>query len=391
MIDDEKAVAIIPARGGSKGIPHKNIVPIAGKPLIGWTIEQAINTESISHTFVSTNDSDIAAISKKFGAEVIWRPDELSTDVATSESAILHALDWIEHDKKITPQAVVFLQATSPLRKQDDIQRAISVFKNKQADSLISGSLIEDFLIWEMRNGIWESVNFDYKNRGRRQDRNPQFVENGSIYIFKPEIIREYGNRIGKKMELYEMDFWQVWEIDNTDDIPLVEFYLNTKIKPFEIGKLRRSQVDLIVSDFDGVITDNKVLTLQDGTEAILANRSDGLGIRIIKQMQIPMIILSTETNPVVRARAEKVGLPVIQAVENKKSVLTDYCRNHGYNPENVVYVGNDINDLEVMQLVGWPMCPADSHVKIKNISRIILSKKGGEGVIRELSELLTV
>ena len=120
------------------------------------------------------------------------------------------------------------MQATSPLRKKDDIDKAIKKIINDKADSLISGSRFEDFLFWEERNGKWESVDYDYKNRGIRQ--NPQFVETGSIYIFKPEIIKKYNNRIGGKLYLYEMEFWQTWEIDTKEDIELVEFYLRKKL-----------------------------------------------------------------------------------------------------------------------------------------------------------------
>ena len=228
---NQKIITIIPARGGSKGIPDKNIIPVAGKPLITWTIEQSIATKSIEWTYVSTNDYKIAAVAEKSGAKIIWRPEELCTDEATSESAILHALDFLELEEHITPSLVVFLQATSPLRKRDDIEKSISLFNKKKADSLFSGANLEDFLIWEKNNNTWVSKNYDYKNRGRRQKRKPQFVENGSIYIFKPEIIKKYRNRIGGKLELYKMEFWQTWELDTQEDIKLVEFYINTKLK----------------------------------------------------------------------------------------------------------------------------------------------------------------
>lgn len=226
----KKIISIIPARGGSKGIPNKNIINIAGKPLIAWTIEQSIKTRSISKTYISTNDNQIADISKQYGAEIIWRPEKICGDTATSESAILHALDYLKVKQKLEPDYVVFLQATSPLRKKDDIEKAIKKIVNDRADSLISGSKFEDFLFWEKRNEIWESVNYDYKNRGIRQDRNPQFVENGSIYIFKPEVLRKFNNRIGGKLTLYEMEFWQTWQIDRKEDIELVEFYLKRNI-----------------------------------------------------------------------------------------------------------------------------------------------------------------
>jgi len=230
-MNNNETISIIPARGGSKGIPQKNIISVGGKPLLAWTIQQSLCTDSIDKTFVSTNNNEIAKVSKRYGAEVIWRPDELCTDDASAESAILHALDFLDN-KRIIPKYIVFLQATSPLRKKDDINNAIRQFKHENADSLISGSKFDDFLFWEKQDGNWKSVNFDYKARGIRQGRKPQFVENGAIYIFKPEILKKYGNRIGGNLELYEMEFWQTWEIDTKEDIELIEFYLNLKIKP---------------------------------------------------------------------------------------------------------------------------------------------------------------
>jgi len=163
-------------------------------------------------------------------------------------------------------------------------------------------------------------------------------------------------------------------------------------LKPVPHGKAVLAlpeQIHLIAFDFDGVFTDNRVLTLQDGTEAVFCNRSDGLGIEMIRRLGIPMLILSTEANPVVRARARKIRLEVNQGLKDKKSFLQKYCERRGYHLNHVAYVGNDVNDLEVMQAVGWPLCPLDAHPKIKRVSKLIIDKKGGQGVIRRLADIL--
>ena len=226
-----KIISIIPARGGSKGIPRKNIINIGGKPLLAWSVESSLLANSVSGTFVSTDDDEIAEVANNYRAEVIRRPSEISDDTATTESAVLHALDFLQKNQKAQPDYVVLLAPTSPLRKKDDIDRAVDKIIADNADSLFSGSKLEDFLLWEISEEGPKSINYNYKNRGRRQDRAPQFVENGSIYIFKPEIIRTYNNRIGGKISLYEMEFWQTWEIDCPDDIELNEFYMNLKLK----------------------------------------------------------------------------------------------------------------------------------------------------------------
>jgi CMP-N,N'-diacetyllegionaminic acid synthase len=222
-------VAIIPARGGSKGLKEKNIYPVAGKPLLAWTILQALASRGIEKVFVSTDDDAIAEVASAYGAEVIVRPSQLAGDKASSESAIMHAAAVIERDYNMPLSMIVFLQATSPLRKTGDIDRAIELFLHEEADSLISVTRADDLTLWESREGRWESVNFDYRNRGMRQDRPTQFIENGSIYIFRPETLTTFGNRIGEKLSLYEMEFWQTWEIDTIEEIDLIEYYMYKK------------------------------------------------------------------------------------------------------------------------------------------------------------------
>lgn len=149
------------------------------------------------------------------------------------------------------------------------------------------------------------------------------------------------------------------------------------------------SKIKLIVYDFDGVMTNNKVYIDQNGTEIVQVNRSDGLGVSEIKKLQIKQIIISTEENIVVSIRASKLGIFCLQGIENKKIALIDFCKKNEINLKNVNFVGNDINDKEVMETVGLTFCPADAHESIKNISKIVLRKRGGEGVARELFDMI--
>jgi N-acylneuraminate cytidylyltransferase len=224
-----QTVAIIPARGGSKGLKNKNVYPVAGLPLLAWTVRQALESAHVDGVFVTTDDSAIADVARAYGAEVINRPEEISGDKATSESAILHALGVIGQLNGKEPETVVFLQATSPLRKPGDIDRAIELFRSEGADSLISVTRADDLTLWEQRGGAWASVNFDYRNRGMRQDRPSQYIENGSIYIFTPDVLRRFDNRIGERLSAYPMEFWQTWEIDTIEEIDLVEYYIKKK------------------------------------------------------------------------------------------------------------------------------------------------------------------
>ncbi|MBN2406669.1 MAG: acylneuraminate cytidylyltransferase family protein [Elusimicrobia bacterium] len=221
-------VAIIPARGGSKSIPGKNIMDFCGKPLIAWSILQAGSSCCVKEIYVTSDSSEILSVSESYGASAIERPAELSSDTASSEDALIHALGNIKTADKI--DLVVFLQATSPLRYLSDIDNAVEKLIKAGADSLFSSAKLDDFLIWEEKDGIYRSFNYDYRNRGRRQDRKAQYVENGSIYVFKPEILFEYKNRLGGKISTYGMEFWQAWEIDNMENEEICEWYFIRKL-----------------------------------------------------------------------------------------------------------------------------------------------------------------
>jgi len=156
-------------------------------------------------------------------------------------------------------------------------------------------------------------------------------------------------------------------------------------MEKIDIGKVK-----LIVYDFDGVMTDNKVYVDQNGKETVQVNRADGLGVSEIKKLGIEQIIISTEANPVVSSRANKLGINCLQDIDNKKDTLIKYCKKNALDMKKVGYIGNDINDLEVMKIAGFTFCPSDAHNNIINITDHILKAKGGDGVVRELLDLLT-
>jgi N-acylneuraminate cytidylyltransferase len=217
----KKILALIPARGGSKGIPNKNIKLFNGKPLIEWSIKVALESKLINRIIVSSDSSKILKISKKIGADVILRPKNISGDKATTESVILHCIKYFKNKF----ETIVLLSPTSPLRKKKDIDNAIKFFYRNKLDSCFSGSKLTDFLIWnyDKIDKKYKSINYDFKNRGVRQDRKLGYVENGSIYVFKPSLIIKKKNRIGGKFDIFNMDFWQSFELDSKDDWKLLE------------------------------------------------------------------------------------------------------------------------------------------------------------------------
>ena len=217
--------AFIPARGGSKAIPRKNIIEFAGQPLLSWSIEQAQASEYINNVYVSSDDDEILRISENYGAKSVKRPDDISGDLASSESALLH---FTSHLKNV--DLVVFLQATSPLREPCDLDGAIEYFLMHNYDSLFSANELGDMCIWRKKNNKLKSYNYNYKNRQRRQDLNQeQLVENGSFYLFTPKCLRKYKNRLGGKIGYFLMENWKIHEVDTPEDLVLCEFMFKQK------------------------------------------------------------------------------------------------------------------------------------------------------------------
>lgn len=233
MYHDKQILAIIPARGGSRGIPRKNIRLLNGKPLIAYTIESALNSELIDRVIVSTEDKEIVQISEKSGAEVIKRPEELAGDDTSTEDVLKHVVVQFEKDEKYTPDIIVLLQCTSPLRERNDIDNAIKKMIDSGADSLLSVCDDKSFF-WKLKNDLSVPINYNYNKRPKRQE-TQQFRENGSIYVFKRKILMEHGSRLGGKIQIYVMKKEDSFEIDEPFDFWLVEQIL--RLKKNEEGK----------------------------------------------------------------------------------------------------------------------------------------------------------
>ena len=232
-----KSVAIILARGGSKGIHKKNIIDFCGKPLIAWTIEHC-RDGGIDLVYVSSDSDEILAIGEHYGAKSIKRPDKLADDKSSSESGWLHALDIIEEDKCYVDW-VLAPQVTSPLRTADDIRNGAKLADSGKYDSLFSCSIAEDLFFWEVHENILESVNYDWRNRKRRQNFPKQYIENGSFYLFRPEILRQNNNRFGGRIGTIDMEFWKMFEINSMNDLRMC----SALMKEFIIkGVLKKSK-----------------------------------------------------------------------------------------------------------------------------------------------------
>lgn len=222
----KRTLAVIAARGGSKGIPHKNLLDICGKPLIAWTVLQARNATSVTEVAVSSDSEQILETAERYGAVAVRRPDEIAGDTATSESAWLHALNAREAAGGPFDR-VVALQATSPIRESRDIDAAIAQYERDGVDSLLTVCEVEDFFTWRLNaQGHAESINYDWRNRRRRQEIEKRYLENGSFYVFAPNLLKQTDNRLGGKIGLFPMDRHKMFQIDRLEDIKLCEAIL---------------------------------------------------------------------------------------------------------------------------------------------------------------------
>jgi len=211
-------VAVIPARGGSRRLPGKNLMPIAGKPLLVHTVEQALASVRVDAVLVSTDDADIAAVAREAGAEVVDRPAELAGDRATSESAVLHALDAYSGPADIA----VLLQATSPVRRPGDIDAAVALVVDGDYDSVFS-AVPGHVWLWEERPDGMHSVSYDWRSRPRSQDQHPQLLEDGSIYVTRCALLRASGNRLGGRIGVHRMDVDSAIDLDDADQVHALE------------------------------------------------------------------------------------------------------------------------------------------------------------------------
>jgi YrbI family 3-deoxy-D-manno-octulosonate 8-phosphate phosphatase len=379
-------LAIIPARGGSRGVPGKNVRPLGGRPLLAHTIAQARSAEIVDRVVVSTDDEAIGSVALESGAEVVWRPRELSGDTASSESALLHVMDHLQEREAYAPELVVFLQATSPFRRPGDIDGAVALLRREGADSLFSATPIQGF-VWRRETDGLRSVSYDFRRRPRRQDASEEFVENGSIYVFKPWVLKETGNRLGGKIAIYPMDPVDSLQIDEPQDWDLAERLL--ALPSSSRSAPDWSCVALLALDFDGVLTDNGVEVTQEGTEAVRCDRRDGWGIARLQDAGIPVVVISTERNGVVEARCRKLGVESFSNCSDKLAALRAVVEERGLRPEQIAYVGNDENDATCLEWVGLPLAVADAGPAAIARARYVTRQPGGRGAVREVCDLI--
>lgn len=378
-----RTVAIIPARGGSKGIPLKNLQKVAGISLLARAINAAQASPSIDRVIVSTDHDGIAAEALRAGAEVAHRPAEIAGDTATSESALIHTLSTLDEDFDIT----VFMQCTSPFIDSASIENAVRTVRDDDADVVFSAVEDHSFL-WRLDDDTQAvAVGHEASFRPRRQDRAKHFNETGAFYVMRTSGLIEHEHRFFGRIGIEEVPPEHAREIDDMSDLTLVRAIAASQTQE----TTQVIDVDALVTDFDGVHTDDGAYVDEDGNEQVRVHRGDGMGVSRLVKSGVPMMILSKERNPVVTRRAEKLGVDVAQGIDNKASILDAWITANDLDPARVAYVGNDINDLEAFDVVGWPIAVADAHPRVLAAARVILDRPGGRGAVREVCDLIPI
>ncbi|MGV9681473.1 cytidylyltransferase domain-containing protein [Streptomyces cellulosae] len=499
---ERRVLAVIPARGGSKGVPAKNLAPVGGVPLVARAVRECRAARHVTDVVVSTDDAAIAETARQAGAEVVLRPADLAGDTATSEAAVLHALDAHEALHGARVDVVLLVQCTSPFLTREDVDGVAAAVAHGDADTAVTVAPFHGF-VWrettattaamttavaatelaemaaelaetatglagtatglagtgvgaagtaagtagtaagtaERAAGMNESgtgtagggaetagtaartaartaeraagtadngarttggevpaagrsartargghgVNHDKAVRPRRQDRPQDFLETGAAYAMDAAGLREHRHRFFGRTELVRTDPARVLEVDDPHDLARARA-LAPLLDAGRTGLPTAADIDAVVLDFDGTQTDDRVLIDADGREFVSVHRGDGLGIAALRRSGLKLLILSTEQNPVVAARAHKLKIPVLHGVDRKDLALKQWCEEQGIAPERVLYAGNDVNDLPCFALVGWPVAVASAHDAVRGAARAVTTLPGGDGAVREIA-----
>lgn len=402
MVEKPEVLAIIPARGGSKGIPGKNIRDFAGFPLIAYSIAAARQSESVTRVIVSTDSPEISDIALKYGAEVPFiRPASLAEDTTLDLPVFLHALNWLAENEDYRPDLVVQLRPTSPIRPLGLIDCAVMILnENPEADSVrgVVPAGQNPHKMWRISTDgkltpLLTVAGMDEPYNAPRQSLPPVYWQTGHIDVIRPDVIIEKGSMSGDVILPVLIDTEFMVDIDNLDDWARYEWVVREKnLDMVRLGLKKRTlpeKVSLVVFDFDGVMTDDRVWLNQAGEEFVAANRSDGAGIRLLLDAGFKAVIISTEVNPVVASRAKKIGLPYFQGIGDKRRTLLSYLDKEGISENETVYVGNDLNDLHCFPVVAFAVAVADAHKEVVRQADHVLSKKGGYGAVREVCDII--
>jgi YrbI family 3-deoxy-D-manno-octulosonate 8-phosphate phosphatase len=347
---------------------------LAGRPLVLHAVEQARATRQVTRVVAATADPELKRLLADTGVEIVGTSD--ADDAAASLAAAMEALAGRDG---FAPTLAIMLDPFYPLRAPETIEGAIDLLWRCGADSLIS--------VYALTDSLWVQ---DERGVARPAERSPaqrRFVETGLVSGVRVGSFRQTGELPTGRVVLYKVTAMSALRIANGADWANAEL-LHRRASAARAQALLRG-IELLVFDFDGVMTDNRVLVFDDGREAVLCSRGDGMGLERLRNAGVGLAVISKEINPVVGARCEKLKIPYLQGIEDKLAELTQIVRERGLELAHVAYVGNDVNDLECMHAAGVAIAPADSHPDALRAADLVTSAPGGLGAVREVCDLV--
>ena len=378
-----KKIAFIPVRGGSKSIPKKNIKIFCGKPLIYWNLIELENCNHVDEVVVASDSEDIISVVEEFKLSkvVIYRrSNENAQDHSTSESIMLEYINFANLDLS---DVFMLVQATSPFTKSNDFSNGLKMMNSY--DTVFSCAKIKRF-IWDKDSN---PLNYDFKNRPRRQDFDGTFMENGAFCISLVSDIIKYNNRISGNIGICEMPEYTFVEIDEPEDWIIAErLFLKNN---YSLTNYDFSKIKIFLSDVDGVLTDAGMYYTEKGDEIKKFSTYDGMAFKILQKRGVKVGIITTEDRELNRNRAQKLSLDFdFHGADDKLKIVRELCKKQNINLNQVAYIGDDVNCFELLSNVGFPACPKNAVEKIKSIPNIIqISLNGGSGAVREFVEII--
>lgn len=388
MVNNQKVIAFIPVRGGSKSIPLKNIKPFCGKPLVCWNIEALENCDYVDEIIVATDSDEIwnTVEGRNYSKTILYRRSaENACDTASTESVML---EYINYAQLPANDIFMLVQATSPLTENIHFAEALQLYGKGGYDSILT--CVRNYRFFWNEDG--SSMNYDYMNRPRRQNFSGMLMENGAFYINTVENVLKSGNRLSGKIGIYEMPEYTATEIDEPDDWIVLENLMQKHV--LSKRQPSKKQIKLFLCDVDGTLTDGGMYYSETGDELKKFNTRDGMGFQLLREAGIKTGIITSENTKIVENRAKKLKMDFLRQSKRdggKVASAVEICDELGITLDEVAYIGDDVNCFELLSCVGFKACPADAVKKVKDIDGIrIMSLKGGQGCVREfINEIL--
>lgn len=388
-----EVLALIPARGGSKSIPRKNIRRFGNHPLIAYSVAAGLQAERIQRVIVSTDDEEIAQVALDYGAEVPFlRPPELSLDHVEDLPVFEHALQWLREQEGYVPDLVVQLRPTSPLRPRRCTDDAVEqLWHHVEADCVrtVTPSWQNPYKMWRIEGDAMISLlrgEFDEPYNMPRQALPATYWQTGHLDVIRTETITGKHSMTGDRILPYVIDPGYALDIDTEEDWEIAQWAFRHRRLKFVVpsgGGASLERVRLLAFPFNGVLADTRVRIAEDGTEVVACSRVDGMGLSLLRQQGIQVVVLGDEPHLAAEARCAKLDLPY-HVAKDRAVALERLAAAAGIPLSEVAYIGQDVDDLICLRHAGLGMAVANAHPSALVAAEWVLDFSGGQGAVRE-------